>query len=535
MRGAGAPSRAVLPWAALLVAALAGLPLAQASPLPPCAPRDAPRKEGPDCFALLDVPRGASPRDVKRAYRQKAREVHPDKVSGAEEKAAAERAFVLLATAHEVLSDDALRAEYERWGRGWLYRGEGGGDDIFAHDAAWARSQYEAAQDPLSKWWGWALLGGVAAAGSGAYAWMQQARRAAERRAAQAKRKAGMLSAVARERGAGQRRAAEDAHARAERSTQREKRFRKALESALRDAAAAVRALAVPEVDESAGARLRCVSKRATAATACAAASLEAGEADAGEVLAALLGDISRAASESSWEAAVGGRANERMRQEALRWRVEAASAAASYDGDGDERQRGGQLVAMAHVLSRFPPLLRELSATAMASLPDEGSEASTAVSESAGVGDDWDEEQLSALRAALRKHPAGAPGRFEKIAAAVGRPTEEVVRIVKAHPEVVSASVGSDAYSTFLAKRQKGKGGDAEVAKSTNKPAWTEAATASLVKAIRAFPAAEYDTAERWARIAAAIPGEHATPKECRRKAVELASALSKRKAAAK
>lgn len=63
-----------------------------------------------DHYETLGVPRGASEDDIKRAFRKKAGEHHPDR--GGDSKAMAE-----VNRAHDVLSDPARRAEYDRTGR----------------------------------------------------------------------------------------------------------------------------------------------------------------------------------------------------------------------------------------------------------------------------------------------------------------------------------------------------------------------------------------------------------------------------------
>ncbi|XP_058156062.1 dnaJ homolog subfamily B member 2 isoform X3 [Dasypus novemcinctus] len=66
-------------------------------------------------YEILDVPRSASPDDIKKAYRRKALQWHPDK--NPENKEFAERKFKEVAEAYEVLSDKHKREIYDRYGR----------------------------------------------------------------------------------------------------------------------------------------------------------------------------------------------------------------------------------------------------------------------------------------------------------------------------------------------------------------------------------------------------------------------------------
>jgi DnaJ-class molecular chaperone len=72
-----------------------------------------------DYYQVLEVERGASEVEVKRAFRKLARELHPDVNAHDPE---AEEKFKAAAEAYEVLSDPERRATYDRFG----HKGLGG-------------------------------------------------------------------------------------------------------------------------------------------------------------------------------------------------------------------------------------------------------------------------------------------------------------------------------------------------------------------------------------------------------------------------
>ena len=78
-----------------------------------------------DFYGILGVDRGASADDIKRAYRKRARELHPD---ANPDDPSAEDKFKELSRAYEVLSDPQTRANYDRFGEAGLGGATSGGD-----------------------------------------------------------------------------------------------------------------------------------------------------------------------------------------------------------------------------------------------------------------------------------------------------------------------------------------------------------------------------------------------------------------------
>lgn len=71
-----------------------------------------------DYYEVLGVPRTATEKEIKQAYRKLARQHHPDLHQG-DAKAAAEDKFKLINEAYEVLGDAEKREKYDKLGMNW--------------------------------------------------------------------------------------------------------------------------------------------------------------------------------------------------------------------------------------------------------------------------------------------------------------------------------------------------------------------------------------------------------------------------------
>lgn len=79
---------------------------------------------GKDLYRTLGVPRSASQQQIKKAYRKLSMRWHPDKNQDDKEKA--QKKFIEISHAYEVLSDSEKKAKYDKYGEAGLNEGQGG-------------------------------------------------------------------------------------------------------------------------------------------------------------------------------------------------------------------------------------------------------------------------------------------------------------------------------------------------------------------------------------------------------------------------
>jgi DnaJ-class molecular chaperone len=90
-----------------------------------------------DLYSVLGVPRTASDKEIRSAYRKLARKYHPDVTPG--DRTAEER-FKEITAAYEVLSDAEKRKKYDKYGDRWEYADQIEEAQRRQSAAGWARA-----------------------------------------------------------------------------------------------------------------------------------------------------------------------------------------------------------------------------------------------------------------------------------------------------------------------------------------------------------------------------------------------------------
>nr|AXY87686.1 transcription factor DIVARICATA-like protein [Cymbidium sinense] len=142
---------------------------------------------------------------------------------------------------------------------------------------------------------------------------------------------------------------------------------------------------------------------------------------------------------------------------------------------------------------------------------------------------EEWTIEDFEILKRQISKHPAGAPGRWERVAEAFkGRHgVESVIRAAKSLAE--TRPPGDDSFAQFLKQRKPldkrvdsvnvDSSLDGSVDDSVvGNVGWSSGEDIALLNALKAFPK---DAAMRWEKVAAAVPGK--SKAECMKRVAEL------------
>ena len=77
-----------------------------------------------DPYLVLNLPHSATQDEIKKSYRNLARQYHPDRVTDPDEKEKATASFAEISTAYALLSDPRRKAQYDH-----IYKYGGFDDD----------------------------------------------------------------------------------------------------------------------------------------------------------------------------------------------------------------------------------------------------------------------------------------------------------------------------------------------------------------------------------------------------------------------
>src|SRR6202142_3013688 len=97
-------------------------------------------------YDTLGVPKSASPDEIKKAFRKKAHEFHPDKGSGNPDK------FKEINEAYQVLSDQKKRQQYDQYGQTFDQAARSGGAGFSGNPFSGGGSPFSAGGGPASGW-----------------------------------------------------------------------------------------------------------------------------------------------------------------------------------------------------------------------------------------------------------------------------------------------------------------------------------------------------------------------------------------------
>jgi len=86
-----------------------------------------------DYYKILGVKRSSTKKEINKAYKKLAMQWHPDKFQDEEDKKTAEKKFMDIAAAKEVLTDPDMRSKYDQGEDPLDPEGGGGGDQAFRH------------------------------------------------------------------------------------------------------------------------------------------------------------------------------------------------------------------------------------------------------------------------------------------------------------------------------------------------------------------------------------------------------------------